>query len=635
MLSNTTELNPSVIETTSAAKSLTRARFIALWLLLGGIAALACCVYWPAAHLGDEYLPVGVDSFYHARRILDTAADPSAFYEFDKKIHAPEGSLLTWPWGYDYALGWIVRIGVALGLSQEPIAILIWIPVAAVFVSVGLMMLLARRLGLSNGLMIVAGLCVAVSPLTSTLHGTGIIDHHFAEYIFVLATLVCGMDWFSKPHDVKSAVILGAVLGIAPAIHNGLFILQLPILVAMALFWLQDIHLPRRTARTFCVALLLATVAILIPSLPVRLGRFEYYTLSWFHLYVAFGTAAVTLLLSYLARTKRNIGLLVLAAAVLLAPLIQQVLMAQTFLTGTIKRLDAISEMRSLRRLSGHNGVGAQYVSTLYSWLIWLLPLAAGYCLWRAWMERATGRLFFWGASLCGLSLLVMQFRLHYFGSFALYLPWLVLIERVIAGHAEHRRPIMFGVALSVLLAHAMPLRYFYFGAPVDPAFDPAFRGLRPILTTLQEACAKDPGIVLADNDAGHYIRYYTQCSVIANNFLLTRQHEKKIELIDHLTGLSAQELRKEAPYVRYLLLRPVSIQPSESGLNYMSYSQAPAPLLTEMLLSPSSEVREGYTLLNQAAMRDPETHNTVPLIRLYKTSPAATTKPSHFGSAE
>ena len=25
------------------------------------------------------------------------------------KIHAPEGSLLAWPWGYDYVMAWIVQ----------------------------------------------------------------------------------------------------------------------------------------------------------------------------------------------------------------------------------------------------------------------------------------------------------------------------------------------------------------------------------------------------------------------------------------------------------------------------------------------------------------------------------------------
>ncbi len=127
-----------------------RAKFAGLWLLIGLIAAAACSLTWPSAHFADEYVPFSNDSFYHARRILDTVADPASFYEFDSKIHAPEGSLLTWPWGYDYAMAWLVRAGLALGISGSPIGILIWLPVLAVFVSMGLMLLLARRLGLQG-----------------------------------------------------------------------------------------------------------------------------------------------------------------------------------------------------------------------------------------------------------------------------------------------------------------------------------------------------------------------------------------------------------------------------------------------------------------------------------------------------
>ncbi len=87
-----------------------RLKSIALWLLLGAIAAGVCSLTWPQAHYNDERIPVSMDSWYHAVRILEMVADPSSLYEFDAKIHAPEGSLLPWPWGYDYAWrGWCAR----------------------------------------------------------------------------------------------------------------------------------------------------------------------------------------------------------------------------------------------------------------------------------------------------------------------------------------------------------------------------------------------------------------------------------------------------------------------------------------------------------------------------------------------
>src|SRR5687768_3046566 len=63
-----------------AAARAARWKFVLLWLVIGAIAAGACALKWPSAHFGAEPLPYTIDSFYHARRILDTVADPAAFY---------------------------------------------------------------------------------------------------------------------------------------------------------------------------------------------------------------------------------------------------------------------------------------------------------------------------------------------------------------------------------------------------------------------------------------------------------------------------------------------------------------------------------------------------------------------------
>ena len=100
-------------------------------------------------------------------------------------------------------------------------------------------MLIARRLGLSRA----AGRSSPGSrrrclPLTQYLHGVGQIDHHFAEYIFVLATIACGLQLAVAPgRHARRASLLGIVLGMAPAIHNALFILQLPVLASLLALW--------------------------------------------------------------------------------------------------------------------------------------------------------------------------------------------------------------------------------------------------------------------------------------------------------------------------------------------------------------------------------------------------------------
>lgn len=606
-----------ITEPQSRPERSARLKFVSWWLLISLIAAGACSLKWPSAHLGAEYIPAGMDAFYHARRILDAAADPSAFYEFDPKIHAPEGSLLTWPWGYDYAMGWLVRAGGAIGIPGTPIAILIWIPVAAVLVPIGLMMLIGRRLGLSHPFMVIAALATALSPLTQYLHGVGQVDHHFAEYIFVLATIACGLKWFSRTDEVSAAIVLGAVLGAAPAIHNGLFILQLPVLATMLIFWLQGRRLPTRTTLLFSASLLATTLAILLPSLPFRLGHFEFYTLSWFHLYVAAGSAVVSVALAGLAKSKRSIAILAITALLLLIPLAHQTLIARAFLTGTIKRLDTIVEMHALSSLAMSIG-GARDLTLMYSLLVWLTPVTVIFCGWCAWQERATERVFFWVSCILGLALMITQLRMHYFGSFALCLPLLVLAEAWAQQRVSRRKIIVLSTALLFVVAFAPSVR-FQLGAVPPPAGDSSFRALRPILEDLRQACVRDPGIVLADNDAGHYIRYYTECSVIANNFLLTRQHEEKIRQIDYLTSLPASALPGAAPYVRYVLLRPVSVFGGEKEVRYMSYSQISGQLINDLLLQPLERVPTNYRLIEQASLGGVAKEGVVPYIRLFE----------------
>jgi hypothetical protein len=613
-----------------------RLKFFGYWLLIGLIAVGACALKWPAAHFSDEYLPFGNDSFYHARRILDTVADASAFYEFDPKIHAPEGSLLTWPWGYDYAMAMLVKAGELLGIPAPPMLILIWLPVLAVLLPVGLIMLIARRIGLAQPLVIIAGLAMALLPLTQFLYGVGQIDHHFAEHIFVLATIAAGLGWFSRPNDTRAAIRLGIVLGVAPAIHNGLFVLQMPVLAALLVMWAQGTRMPMRTTLQFAVALVVAMLVVLIPSLPFRLGLFEFYTLSWFHLYTAACSAAVAIAIARLAPGSRNLALLAGIALVLLLPLARQVLIARAFLSGTITRLDAIIETRSLLYMASTT-IGRYELTAMYSALVWLVPLTSLFCLWQGWRERTTPRLFFWICCVFGLALLVTQLRMHYFGSFALYLPWLFLAQSCSTWWPDRRKMVTLLACMGFVLVYWVPGRYQLAG-PTPFAGDPNFRTLRPILEDLKRACALDPGIVLADNDAGHYIRYYTQCSVISNNFLLTPQHEAKIRESDYLMSVPAAAFPGVAPFVRYILVRPLSIMREPRRTKYTSFSQRDAALVEDLLLKPLDQVPSNYVLIEQANIRatGESADHKVPFIRLFKMNsvsahptPAASTAAS------
>ena len=269
------------------------------------------------------------------------------------------------------------------------------------------------------------------------------------------------------------------------------------------------------------------------------------------------------------------------------------------------------------------NAAGRSSISHGYSLLFWLMPITVAYCVWRGWQERTTGRLLFWLCCVLGLVLLLAQVRMHYFGSYALYLPLLVAAQACMVRWQQQQKVVLLSAFGILLLAYWLPARYDL-AAPSAAAGDSRFRGLRPILEDLRKACAKEPGIVLADNDAGHYIRYYTDCPVIANNFLLTPQHAQKIRQMDYLTSLPASALPGAAPFVRYILLRPVQVMRGETQTRYMSYSQKQAQLIEDLLLKPLDQVPSNYVLIEQASMRESGRPGAIPYIRLFKMDPVA-----------
>lgn len=597
---------------------------LAIWAAVSFVAVVSCALNLSAAHIGTEYFPVGHDGFYHARRILDTVANPAGFYEFDPKIHAPEGSLLVWPWGYDYLMAGVVRIGLALGLSSDAIKVLIWIPVAAVLISVGLLTLIARRLLLSHWLVALAGLCMALAPTTQLLHGVGNIDHHYAEFICILAALSAGLAWFRTP-NVTSGIALGAVFGASIAIHNGLFVLQIPFLLTMFAGWLQQQQRPPlRPVVAFVTTLLVVTSAVLIPSDPFQLGKFEFYTLSWFHLYVAAGTAIAVLLFAHLTTTRVNGAVIAVMGVALVVPLINEIRIASSFIDGSLGSLQMIEEMRSPLRLALNGQFPA--LVPFYSWLILLWPITLVMCLIQCWRERSSPRLLLWVTSAFGLVMLSTQIRMHYFGGFALYLPWLVLIQ----GHADRQspelaRPTFLVTTLALLLAYIPQIRHALID-PIPRAGDVWFEQLHPIFADLRKACAEDPGVVLSDSTAGHYIRYYTDCSVIANNFLLTKQQFDKVDEVMHLFSLDPAEVPKQAPYVKYVLVRAANIQRKSSCEYTYAFFGTEAPrLATSLLLGPPSAVPPQYHLIDQVRFEVSfEKLETVTYAKLYKIDASA-----------
>jgi hypothetical protein len=585
------------------ADAIPRRYLVCLWLLAGGLAFVLCVPFQLSGTLvGGVFVPGDHDSFYHARRIIDAIDAPLSMYQFDAKIHAPEGSWITWPWAYDMTAAIAAKALMAVSGSTQPMSILAFFAPAWLFVNAALLLGVAAQLRLSFGTRILALLFFALSPLTNDVHRVGMIDHHYVEYTFVLATLWLGLRWFRDLSDRRRALALGALLGAALAFHNSLFVTQAPVLAALAWRWALRRPLAPDAAAAFAAVLVGATALFLLPSQPFRDGVFSFYLHSWFHLYVSCCTAAFCVAFSRVPATPRNAAWLAAAALILTVPLLAQMAQGSAWVFGRIEYLSTIPELNSLARIILNEG--AVSLVPKYSLLLWLLPLTIGWLCWRLRREAGDASLFFVVMTLFGTFLMLQQFRLHYFGSFALTLPLCLLIEdlRRAPPGTLARRAAPFALAAAALamlpmlpmLARIMP-----------PAFDFQYALTRQIYPSLHAACAKHPGVVLADHADGHYIRYHSDCSVIGNMFIITPQHVRKVRDTEELLALgSVEEVLARAPYVRYVLVRradnvlddaePCGVDcPENRGLRFELLSKGP-PYPAKLELLEELRVRKG-----------------------------------------
>jgi hypothetical protein len=598
------------------------------WLLVGTVGVFVAMNWATASFTGYEYLPAGNDSFYHARRILDTYADPSSFYEFDSRIHVPEGSWITWPWLYDYALGRLLRLLVSPESERTPMAALVYFPVLWVYVTIGLILAISSILRLPRPLQLLAGLCAAFLPLNQLLHGVGRVDHHFMEYTLVLTTLMAGLRWFDSPATKSRAAFLGFCLGIAPGMHNALFILQVPVLVAVLVTWIRGVIPGMRSMRYFAGFLMLGTLLVCIPSQPFLDGRFVYYLLSTFHVYAAFCTCVAALTMSRFPFSIKQLSLLAATSLILLVPMVSQLHLASDFFAHRVARLDNITEARSmLDMLFSPGGLGN--LTERYSYLVLALPMVIVGLLIRLLRTREPREIYFSTFALFGVPLMIQQIRFHYLGSFAIYLPLLLAVAALQRRYPARMRALAAATYLLFVAAFHAPLEARLV-PNLRPGLDKQYQIVGPLMPALADLCREEAGIAYVWNDTGHYVRFHTECSVIANNFLLTPQHSEKIREIDQLATLSIEEFIEQRPDIRYVIAQyPFLLYFEEDGSvrvlddEELRAANSATPLMYELLSDPNSEDFSGLELIGEVELGTAEGGATIS--RLFKVvDPAA-----------
>ncbi len=599
--------------------------YAALWLFASVLAVFVALLFSSASLTGDGYIPVGNDSFYHARRILDAVSGDPGFYQFDPDIHVPEGSWLTWPWAYDYLASRLVLALVSLGIFDQPGTALAFIPVGFAAINTGLFALLLRAANIGPASTAVALFAFALSPLNQGLHGVGVIDHHFIELSLVLLTVWLGLRWAARPDSTSRAIALGVALGAAPAFHNGLFILQLPILLALGVHWLRGQSVDRAGADALAASLVAACLIFLLPAATFRELQFEFATHSWFHLYVAACTAIIILLLTRIRATQQGWGIVAIAAVTLALPIVTEAGKGAGFLVGATTLLDQVTEVYSPYRMYRDSG-DALSVTRYYSWLIVLAPVLVVVAGWRLLLANGFSERLLMAAGLMGLILLQLQFRLHPFGFWALLAIGVWMLQSL---EDRMRYPALGSAALGLLLvavAYQPPLRNQLFEL-LPAGLSAEYATTRPLYRTLERQCATMPGIVLAGTDEGHPIRYHSKCSVIANNFLLTRQHGEKVLEVQRLMQLSPAALREDAVHVDYVFIRLNALfERTEAGSTPVPVDavRAANPPLANALTAES--LPEGFELVGELRTGD---DRDLPFARLVRVIRPPDDRPS------
>jgi hypothetical protein len=526
-------------------------RWALLWLAGSTLAVIAALTMLTAAHVDNEYLPSNADAFYHARRILDSLFSGQPVVQFDDKMHVPEGSWVTWPWGYDTVVTWITGMFGPFANEAAANRVLMHIPPAVLPIAIGVVIVIARQLKLSLSLTTVLVLAFATLPMIFILFSVGNIDHHFAELLWTLGTIAAGIAFFrAGSNRVLPGIVLGAVLGTAMAIHNGLFILQIPVSLALALTWLLGQPVPeRRRMLAFAVSLIVVTTLVCIPSEPWRRGYFEFYTLSWFHFYIAVCVAAFSLLIAWFRRTPRAVVIVLVTAGLLVIPILGSLPLAGDFVSGQLESIRMIDEVHSPYAL--YFSSGAHFSTRLLSWLMWLsLPMLA-LNLWWLTSRKEPELVFVATVGVMGLALMQLQFRFGVFGVFSMLLTPL-LFASLLAGRVAGFRK-WATVACIALFAVCYYPTIANWQLHWTLAGNLAYRDIRSVFPKLHELCNQRPGIVLGDLDYGHWVRYHSSCSVIGNVFLLTPQHASKAFENARLLSLTPQALVADKTPVRYV----------------------------------------------------------------------------------
>jgi hypothetical protein len=331
---------------------------------------------------------------------------------------------------------------------------------------------------------------------------------------------------------------------------------------------------------------------------------------------VAACTAAALAFMAWRPFTRANLAWLIALCTALMIPLSGQLVSGAGWLTGGISILDQIVEAQSPYKLLT-DVWGPVETAGHYSWLLLLVPPLLVYYGFRVCREDRPERLYYAVVTTFGLALLLYQFRLHYFGFVGLVTGSLLLVERLRVRRGWHRGLTFVLAFAAVVVAYQPALRDRLF-VVYAPGADTEYASAFSIFLDLRQLCAQDPGVVLASADDGSSILFHSECSVIANNFILREPDKVHIDEVYRLMRLSPAEIRAERPDVRYVFVRVRDFSVLDD--DNVAWLSPENPITKQLLIDETPP--PGYTLIKTVRRRIGEDGVAGTYARLYKVEP-------------
>ena len=505
-----------------------------------------------ASLINGQYHPSGYDSFYVAAIVRDLVENYPVLMEFDDHLHPLDDSAsISFAWGYTLLLASIVVLAQFFAASLPTTAILAFIPPLWGMINCLLFIAICRKIGLgifSTGL---AAAGFALAPYVRDLHLIGNFDHHFMELSFILLIMFGFLNWIESPDSRARATFAGTVLGISVAFHVALFVFYIPIALFFLIGWISDRMELKGTVSVFSLSILTATLIAVLPSAHFLSLEFNYFQISWFHLYWAVVFCGAVYYLHRRQYSPTNLAILVLLLVFASVPAIDNWRHGASFITADLPGFAQLHETYSLFTFlfSGDYRL-INEVYQYYSGLLYAIPFALILLFTQVRLTPRPELVYTLCACGFGVIFLFLQLRFKYHAPYVLLLPVLLLFQQH-AAKIRYSKPL---ILVFFIICYAGPVSKLAISK--SPGGEGGYKGLLPFYDLIAAQCEQHPGVLLAHPDEGHYLRYHTKCKIVSNNMLATARDFEYHALGQKMLGMSVSDLIEQYDWVDYIYVR-------------------------------------------------------------------------------